>query len=272
MTSGVMPEPQCRVLVLAPTGKDAQLIGQMLHKQALVCQECGSVGELSEEFRTGAGVGVLAEEGLTGVSLEPFLCALEEQPPWSDFPLVLLTRGIAEENDTGRRLLTLFGPKANITLLDRPIQVATLMSSVRSALRARCRQYEVRDYLAERARNGDALLQKQKLESLGVLAGGVAHDFNNLLTGILGSASLALDALPDSAEFLKPILEDVVTASERAADLTRQLLAYAGKGRFVISRIDVSSLVREVRHLLQSTLPKHAQVELEPTLRRFNRW
>ena len=110
---------------------------------------------------------------------------------------------------------------------------------MRSALRARRKQYEVRDYLKERERRDEALLQTQKLESLGVLAGGVAHDFNNLLTGILGSATLAADSLPEEAGFLKPVLEDVVMASERAADLTKQLLAYAGKGRFVASRINL---------------------------------
>ncbi len=264
MTKGVIPaEPECRVLVLAPTGKDGQLIGQMLSRKSFRCQACSNIAELSEEFRAGAGIGVLAEEGLTGVSLEPLLSALKAQPPWSDFPLILLTQKSAEESDTVQRLLTMFGPEANITLLDRPVHVATLLSTVRSALRARRRQYEVRDYIKERERRDEALLQTQKLESLGVLAGGVAHDFNNLLTGILGSASLAVDSLPEEADFLKPILEDVVVASQRAADLTKQLLAYAGKGRFVVTKINVSLLVREVRHLLQSTLPKHVQLDLD---------
>jgi signal transduction histidine kinase/CheY-like chemotaxis protein len=264
MTQGVIPaEPECRVLVLAPTGKGGQLIGQMLSRKSFRCHACSNVAELSEEFRAGAGIGVLAEEGLTGVSLEPLLSALKEQPPWSDFPLILLTQKSAEESDTVQRLLTMFGPEANITLLDRPVHVATLLSTVRSALRARRRQYEVRDYIKERERRDEALLQTQKLESLGVLAGGVAHDFNNLLTGILGSASLAVDSLPEEADFLKPILEDVVMASQRAADLTKQLLAYAGKGRFVVTKINVSLLVREVRHLLQSTLPKHVQLDLD---------
>jgi signal transduction histidine kinase/ActR/RegA family two-component response regulator len=264
MTPGATPaEPECRVLVMAPTGRDAQLIGRAVCKEALHCHVCRGVEEFTEEFRAGGGIGVLAEEGLTGVSLEPLVTALHEQPPWSDFPLVLLTRSGALESDTVHRLLDVFGSKANITLLDRPVHVATLLSTVRSSLRARRRQYEVRDYLKERERRDEALLQTQKLESLGVLAGGVAHDFNNLLTGILGSASLAADSLPEEADFLRPILGDVVTASERAADLTKQLLAYAGKGRFVVTRVNLSAMVREVGHLLQSTLPRHVQLQLE---------
>ena len=88
----------------------------------------------------------------------------------------------------------------------------------------------VRD-VTERNRIEENLRFTQKLESVGLLAGGIAHDFNNLLTGILGNASLALDE-PGLPSGLRPMLQQVVTSSERAADLTRQLLAYAGKGRF----------------------------------------
>jgi PAS domain S-box-containing protein len=106
------------------------------------------------------------------------------------------------------------------------------------------------------------LRQTQRLESLGVLAGGIAHDFNNLLTGILGNASLALDLLPESCGSMKPVLDDVVTASERAARLTQQLLAYAGKGRFVVERLDLPAIIREIERLLQSTIPKNVRIGL----------
>ena len=79
----------------------------------------------------------------------------------------------------------------------------------------------------------DQLRQAQRLESLGVLAGGVAHDFNNLLVGILGNSSLALETISSNSP-ARQMLKDVVAASESAATLTRQLLAYAGKGRFLI--------------------------------------
>jgi PAS domain S-box-containing protein len=106
------------------------------------------------------------------------------------------------------------------------------------------------------------LLQKDKLESLGLLAGGIAHDFNNILVGIMGNASLALDTLgpnnPASA-----MLRDVMVASETAGNLTRQLLAYAGKGRFVIEPVNLSDLVRQLGPLLQTSIPKTAQLRFE---------
>jgi PAS domain S-box-containing protein len=114
----------------------------------------------------------------------------------------------------------------------------------------------------DQRRSGEAMRQAQKLESIGLLAGGVAHDFNNLLTGILGNASLALDELPDESR-IRPMIENVLLASERAADLTRQLLAYSGKGRFFVQSSDISTLVREIGSLIQSSIPKKVQLRLE---------
>jgi signal transduction histidine kinase/CheY-like chemotaxis protein len=109
--------------------------------------------------------------------------------------------------------------------------------------------------------------QAQKLESLGVLAGGIAHDFNNLLAGIMGNASLAIDELsPKHPSQL--LLEEVLKASRRAADLTRQLLAYAGRGRFVLDRMNLSELVRETSSLIRTSIPKSVtlQLNLDPDL------
>jgi signal transduction histidine kinase len=111
----------------------------------------------------------------------------------------------------------------------------------------------------------EAFRQAQKLESIGVLAGGVAHDFNNLLTSILGNATLArLDATPAQRSRFDAILE----ASERAATLTRQLLAYAGKGQFLIGELDVSSLVVASADLIRGSIPKGVEfvVEADPGL------
>jgi PAS domain S-box-containing protein len=121
---------------------------------------------------------------------------------------------------------------------------------------------EINTDVTERRKIEEQLRHTQKLESLGVLAGGVAHDFNNLLTGILGNASLALDSAPLHDPNRLP-LEEVVRASERAADLTRQLLAYAGKGRFVLRSVDLSSLVREISGLVQTSIPKAVQLRLQ---------
>ena len=103
----------------------------------------------------------------------------------------------------------------------------------------------------------EAFRQAQKLESIGVLAGGIAHDFNNLLTGIMGNAGLARRALSAGRhEKAADMLKDVLKASERAADLTRQLLAYAGKGQFIIQPVDVYKLVSEVSTLIRASISK----------------
>lgn len=115
--------------------------------------------------------------------------------------------------------------------------------------------------ISARKRLEEQLRQTQKLESLGVLAGGVAHDFNNLLTGVMGNASLALESLAPSHP-VRGYLANIVAASQRAADLTRQLLAYAGKGRFVLSSFDISELVREIAPLIETSLPKAVQLRL----------
>lgn len=108
------------------------------------------------------------------------------------------------------------------------------------------------------------LQETQRLEGLGVLAGGIAHDFNNLLTGILGNASLGrLDLQPQQAG-LGASLNNIEQAALRASDLCRQLLAYAGKGRFVIQRLDLSALVQETAHMLEVSINKKTVLQLLP--------
>jgi signal transduction histidine kinase len=108
----------------------------------------------------------------------------------------------------------------------------------------------------------EQLRHAQRLESLGVLAGGVAHDFNNILTGILGNASLATEILPPDSQ-AAPLLEAVVSASEHAALLTRQLLAYAGKGQNFVEQIDVSAVVRGMNHLLRLSVTRNISLALQ---------
>jgi signal transduction histidine kinase/CheY-like chemotaxis protein len=122
-------------------------------------------------------------------------------------------------------------------------------------------QFNMRD-ITERKRFERELQETQKLESLGLLAGGIAHDFNNLLTGILGNASLAF--LETSAdEPARARLREIVDACERAGFLTRQLLAYAGKGRFVVSKIDLGDFVQEISTLVRTSIPRTIDLRLE---------
>lgn len=104
----------------------------------------------------------------------------------------------------------------------------------------------------------------QKLESLGVLAGGIAHDFNNLLAGIMGYAGLAKHGVLENSVVHEQISK-IETAAVHAADLTRQMLAYSGKGRFVFNRLDISSMVGEMADLFKASVSKKAELRFEFT-------
>ncbi len=113
----------------------------------------------------------------------------------------------------------------------------------------------------ENQRRAEHLLHhRQKLESVGILAGGVAHDFNNLLVGIIGGVSYALDVLPSDHE-VRPILEAAFRSGERAADLTRQLLAYAGKGHFQVENVDLARNLKATWELIQASLPRSVELK-----------
>ena len=103
--------------------------------------------------------------------------------------------------------------------------------------------------------------ETQKLESLGVLAGGIAHDFNNLLTVILGNASLALDELPPTSA-AGDNLKAIEHTALRAAELCRQMLAYSGKGRFVIEAVELGALIQDMVSLLKASISKKAMLHL----------
>jgi nitrogen-specific signal transduction histidine kinase len=113
---------------------------------------------------------------------------------------------------------------------------------------------------ARRAETG--LRQSQKMEAIGYLAAGVAHDFNNLLTGVIGNASLLMESLPEG-DFGKSLLRSVISGGERAAELTRQLLAYAGKGRFYMERVQLSDVVIQTSQLIHPSIPSNVQLRLD---------
>lgn len=114
----------------------------------------------------------------------------------------------------------------------------------------------------EQSRLQAQLLHVQKSESLGVLAGAIAHDFNNLLTAILGNASLAELQTPPGAPAARSITA-MIAAARRASDLTRQLLAFSGRGHFRVESTDVNALLSELTILLQASIPKHVHLRLE---------
>src|SRR5215831_16708741 len=165
-----------------------------------------------------------------------------------DIPVVIVSATIGEE----AAVEAMKAGAADYVLKHR-------LSRLVPAVRREIRESEIR---RERRNLEEQLRHAQRLESLGLLAGGVAHDFNNLLTGILGNASLVMEMV-DTNENVRGMLQDIIKASERAADLTRQLLAYAGKGRFVVEQVDASALVRDISELLRASVPHSVELSLQ---------
>jgi PAS domain S-box-containing protein len=125
------------------------------------------------------------------------------------------------------------------------------------------REMEDRRKAEEERRKLEAQVQHaQRLESLGVLAGGIAHDFNNLLASITGYASLAAMDLPEATRARQSI-DQVLIAAKSAADLTQQMLAYSGRGTFVLEPVNVTQLIEGLIRLLESTISKKAKLRLE---------
>ena len=143
----------------------------------------------------------------------------------------------------------------------RTIQVSLTISPIFSPSGSLIGVSHIARDISERKAFEEQLRQTQKLESLGVLAGGLAHDFNNLLTDIMGNASLVMEELP-AGSTAHGRVQEVIQAGERVAELIRQMLAYAGKGRFVIEKLDLSALINDLVPLLRTSVPRKVEFGL----------
>lgn len=139
---------ETRVLLLAPTGRDAALIVEALARNGINAASCPNAEGLAAAMRHGCGAALITEEALTLESLETLGAAVDAQPQWSDLPVLVLSSSGESTPFTERRLLA-FEPLRNVTLIERPVRPATLVSLVHTALRARQRQYEVRRLLED---------------------------------------------------------------------------------------------------------------------------
>lgn len=139
-----------RILVLAPTGRDAELLAGVIAQADLSATVYRDIDALCSAFPSGAAVAVVAEEALSGAASDRLAEALAEQPSWSDLPIVVLL-ATGATLASSRALLTRFSENGNLTLLERPVRSVALLSTLQAALRARHRQYEVRDHLISRA-------------------------------------------------------------------------------------------------------------------------
>jgi PAS domain S-box-containing protein len=155
-----------RILIFAPTGRDSALTSRFLVDTNLCPEACDSVEQLCLEMNEGAGLVFLTGEALTPESLQCLTGALAQQPPWSDIPVVVLTSG-GGGTPANAAALSVLSEAGNITLVERPVRVMTLMSTIKSALRARRHQYDVRELLEAERRSKEALAQsEQQLRTL----------------------------------------------------------------------------------------------------------
>jgi signal transduction histidine kinase len=202
-----------RVLVLAPAGKDGRLTRDILAKRGVVAIVCRNVDVLCHEWAHGAGALLIAEEALDAVSLERLGAALAGQPAWSDVPVLIFVHGPA----TGTSLDRL-GVLRNITVLERPIRVPALASTVNAALRARIRQYEVRDLMRELR---DASRAKDDFIAM------VSHELRTPLNVIRGMSrsivqkSVAADRLAAAIEMIDRNAEILCRLVDDLLDLSR---------------------------------------------------
>ena len=134
---------EMRVLILAPVGRDGQLLADTMAAAGIDTEICANGAILLEKLAEGAGMAIVAEEALTSSGASSLRVWLASQPPWADLPIVILISGGRPTPETMRRAHELEA-LGNITFLERPVRPETVQSAVRSALRARLRQYEVR--------------------------------------------------------------------------------------------------------------------------------
>jgi signal transduction histidine kinase len=162
----IMLKPEYRVLVLAPFGKDALLVQTVLEHSGIPVGVADAVEGIARHVSEGAGAAIIAEEALTEHAIDCLGHSVAAQPAWSDFPIIVLTGGGASTPYT-EMMVRSRTPMGNINLMERPLRPATLLSSVRTAIRSRSRQYEIRNHLEERKRAEEELqLAHDELESL----------------------------------------------------------------------------------------------------------
>ncbi|QXI55922.1 response regulator [Pseudomonas alvandae] len=274
-----------RALILAPLGRDSQIALMILKEAGFGGLVCSHLGHLCEELEHGAGLLVISSEALVGPDLETLFQYIEQQPAWSDLPIVLLTHHGGPEQNPVARIGTQLG---NVTFLERPFHPVTLVSLVTTALRGRRRQYDARDRLidlsnselrlqntletleqqveertAQLRHNEEALRQSQKMEAVGQLTGGIAHDFNNMLTGIIGSLELLRRRLARGrTEDLDSLIDLGVTSANRAAGLTHRLLAFSRRQSLDSKAVQMNTLVLSMGELLQRSLNESIGLEM----------
>jgi two-component sensor histidine kinase len=203
-----------RILILAPHGRDAEVASKLLQEAGWPTLVCSDVGRLSEEISKGAGCGVLVEDVIASEDISGLATIIDDQPAWSDFPIVVLTTR-ADRPDRNALAIRFQDALANVTFLERPFHPTTLINVVRAALRSRRRQYGAREVLERRD----------------LLARELQHRTKNLLAVIQAIASASLQESHGKEAFF-----DRLHALAKAQDL---IIEGAGRGALMRQVVEV---------------------------------
>ena len=240
-----------KVLLIDDNPGDAVLVRETLYSQSNMTLQ------IEHGERLAAGIAMLREKVYNIILLDltlPDCSGLDTfvriKPHARDIPIIILT-GVNNEEIAVQAV----GKGAQDYIVKDEMNTGLLVRSISYAIE-RSKAEEKRRWLETK------MLHAQKLESLSVLSGGVAHNFNSLLTAIIGNAELALEKLSKES-IATPNVERIVSSAKRASELANKMLAYSGKGRFVIETLNISNLIKEMKSIIASTVSKNVRVHYQ---------
>lgn len=224
------------ILIAAPIGRDAELMCAQLRMAGLQCDTCDDLAELCRRIPDGVAAIIATDEALPPDQLHELARSLAEQPPWSEIPLIILTA--APSLDARARSFDLLARRTNVTLVDRPVRIKSLISAARSALRARQRQYEVRDLMQQLE---DRIHERDRF--LAVLG----HELRNPLGAILLAAQMTdADGRLDG--------EHAQLIERQSRHLTRLVNDLLDLSRVAAGKIVLKRNITDLRHIASQSL------------------
>lgn len=285
------PNPNCpdaTVLVLAPIGNDAPNAAGVLAQAGVHTRLCANMQEVCTRADGHTGALLISEAALDQAALDCLLKLLSQQPPWSDIPVLLLT-STGEIRQRTRNILNYLNNRANVTLVERPLRVITLVSLIQAALRSRRHQYEVRDLLQSNSvaqdslRNANALLAdkaaqletlvRQRTAKLRELVGeleafsySIAHDMRAPLRSLQGFSEILLtEHSANLDEDGRHLLDRIHKASARMDRLIQDVLSYSrvARAEFPLEKVAMEQLLRDIIDTYPAFAPDKAEIVLQ---------